>query len=142
MLRRLTFIFALMGLAATSASATHLSDLQGSVLVNNRAVAANIELAPGDRVRVVSGSVRIVYNNGVIINVAPGQTIVVLKKPPEDHVEGAILPPASAETGVFALGGTAASIGMVAGGAAVAGGAGLAVALSQKGTTPPKPLSP
>ena len=82
----------LLAFIATSASATHLSDVQGSVLVNNRTVASNIELAPGDRVRVVSGSARIIYNNDASINVAPGQTIVVLQKGPEDHVEGAILP--------------------------------------------------
>ncbi|MGO9485626.1 MAG: hypothetical protein ACLPX9_13715 [Rhodomicrobium sp.] len=140
MLRVRVFAFLLAALAATSARATHLSDVQGTVLVNNQAVGWNNEVVPGDRVKVVSGSAKIVYDNGASVTVAPGQTVLVLASPPAGPVEGSGSF-GDQGPGLFAAGGTAAAVGYIAGGAAIAGGAGLAVALSSNSSAP-KQLSP
>ncbi len=136
MLRKVIFIFALASLTATGVSAAQLRDLEGKVLVNNQSVGAEIELAPGDRVRVVSGAAKIVYNECAVVNVAPGQTVVVLKHAPENREQ---CPDAAAgtEAGIMAAGGSGVGLGYIAGGAAVAGGAGLAIALSREAATIP-----
>jgi hypothetical protein len=109
---------------ATSANAAHLSDIQGAVLVNNQPVSASAEVAQGDRIKVVNGSAVLVYSSGAAISITSGQTIVVLANPPEQvsMKDGGNLP----------------SPYIYGGALVVAGGAGLAIALSQAG----KPASP
>lgn len=109
---------------ATSANAAHLSDIQGGVFVNNQPVSASAEVAQGDQIKVVKGSAVLVYSNGAAISITSGQTIVVLANPPEQVSmwDGGGLP------GPYVYGGALV----------VAGGAGLAIALSQAS----KPASP
>ncbi len=76
---------------ATGAQAVHLSDVEGSVLVNNKKVAASKDVVAGDRVKVVSGAVKIVYDNGAVVNVTAGQTMVVLQTPPDLPVQASSL---------------------------------------------------
>ncbi len=108
---------------ATSANAAHLSDIQGAVLVNNQPVSASAEVAQGDRIKVVNGSAVLVYSNGAAISITSGQTIVVLANPPEQ---------------VSMKDGDLPSPYIYGGALVVAGGAGLAIALSQAS----KPASP
>ncbi len=108
---------------ATSANAAHLSEIQGAVLVNNQPVSASAEVAQGDRIKVVNGSAVLVYSNGAAISITSGQTIVVLANPPEQ---------------VSMKDGDLPSPYIYGGALVVAGGAGLAIALSQTG----KPASP
>ena len=108
---------------ATNANAAHLSDIQGAVLVNNQPVSASAEVAQGDRIKVVNGSAVLVYSNGAAISITSGQTIVVLANPPEQ---------------VSMKDGDLPSPYIYGGALVVAGGAGLAIALSQTG----KPASP
>jgi len=131
---------AFMGIAATDASAIRLSGVQGSVFVNDQAVQLDVEVVPGDRVKVVSGAANIVYGDNNVVHVAPGQTVVALSSPPADPAQdaGAI---GSMGASIFAAGGTAAAVGYIAGGAAIAGGAGLAVALAN-GASSAQPVSP
>jgi hypothetical protein len=76
---------------------------------------------PGDRIRVVEGSADIVYENGALVTVQPGQTAVVLANAP-------------AATGMtFDISDTA----FVAGGLLIGAGAGLAIALSKNGPASP-----
>ncbi len=108
---------------ATSANAAHLSEIQGAVLVNNQPVSASAEVAQGDRIKVVNGSAVLVYSNGAAISITSGQTIAVLANPPEQ---------------VSMKDGDLPSPYIYGGALVVAGGAGLAIALSQTG----KPASP
>ena len=122
---------AVLAITAASASAAYLTDIQGAVLVNNHEQAGK-EVQPGDRVKAVTGTVKIVYNNGAIVNVSPGQTAVVLANAPERTCPPDGSPRDSKgycpEGGSYSLG-TSATAGLAIG-AAVAGGVGLAVALS------------
>lgn len=86
-----TSIFAAVLTAVTTASVSaadlgasmaDLTDVQGSVFVNNSAVTGNTKLSAGDRVRSVTGSARIIYGNGAAVEVAAGQTVAVLAHPP------------------------------------------------------------
>jgi hypothetical protein len=88
MLRHAIYVFALTCLSATGALAVHLSDVEGSVLVNEKNVEASLDVAPGDRVKAVSGAAKIVYDNGTVVSVPAGQTVVVLQNPPDLPVLG------------------------------------------------------
>ena len=127
-------------MAATNACAAHLSDMQGAVFVNNRAVSANIEVSPGDRVKAVSGSAKIVYDNGTVVQVRTGQLVLVLAPPEKaapEPVSGSL---ERLEPGFLGIGGsTLGAAGLVAAGAV--GGASLAIAQSGN-SGKPKPLSP
>ena len=130
---------------AANAQAAYLSDVQGLVLVNNQPVAANtnIEVVPGDRVKAVSGSVKVVYSNGAIVPVAAGDTLVVLANGPAPTASP--IPTASPSQVSGATGGYKDDSGYsdylyIGGGLAVAGGAGLGVALLlQKQNKPASP---
>lgn len=112
-------------LAATGAMAAFLMDIQGAVLVNDQPVSVGLEVAQGDRVKVVEGSAKLVYANGASVRIPPGQTMVVLSTPPEQASlkdEGWQAPENHEREWV------------------VAGSLGLALALSL--TPKPKPASP
>lgn len=130
MTQKLIIFSVIIAMMTANAQAAYLSDVQGAVLVNNQAVTTSVEVAPGDRVKVVSGSVNIVYSNGAIVPVAPGQTLVVLANPP-----GAPAPATAADSGESNVWQPALYVG---GGLAVAAGVGLALELSQNS----KPASP
>jgi hypothetical protein len=129
MLRTSIAGLAIAAIAVTSAFATHLSEVQGTALVNKKAAGANTELHPGDRVKAVSGSAKIIYDNGAVVKVASGRTVVVLSNPPE-------IPHVGTEAGAL----DSPDFGYIAAGAAVAGGAGLAILLSSQHNG--QPLSP
>jgi hypothetical protein len=122
-------IIVALTVTAATAQAADLTDVKGSVLVNNQAVSADVTVAPGDRIKAISGSAKIVYSNGMAVKVAPGQMAVVLRTPPEASLAGASLS-GNSEDGFAA-----------AGGAAIAGAAGLTAAFSNTSGSP-KPLSP
>ncbi len=92
---------------------------QGSGFVQ---AADNIELLPGERIRVVSGTVSISYENGCSVGINTGQVAVVLSTPPACGQTNEI--PQTA---------------LVIGGLAIAGGIGGGIALSQKGGKPASP---
>ncbi len=102
-------ILAVIGaMMATSASAAHLGDVQGAVLVNNQPVYASVDVAQGDRIKVVKGSATLVYSNGAAVPIASGQTLVVLAKAPEPMPanDGGLLP-ADGHEGEMIIAGTA-----------------------------------
>lgn len=107
-----------------SASAAHLSDVQGAVFVNNQPVSASVEVVQGDRIKAVKGSATLVYSNGTAVPVTPGETVVVLASAPEpvSMNDGDLLPPPNNNEAALA----------------VAGGVGLVVALS----VATRPVSP
>jgi hypothetical protein len=67
---------------ALGAQAAHLDNVQGTVLVNRgsgfRAAGQDVELNPGDRVKVVSGTADIVYDHCRTVTVSRGQIILVV----------------------------------------------------------------
>ena len=125
MIRHTICVIALACLTATGAQAVHLSDVEGSVLVNNKKIAASKDVVAGDRVKVVSGAVKIVYDNGAVVNVAAGQTMVVLQTPPDLPVQASSSKDADVGIG-FGLGDT----GLLLGGALIAGGGAAAAAVT------------
>jgi hypothetical protein len=117
MLGKLIILGGIAVAMATSASAAYLSDIEGAVLVNNQPVSASLELAQGDRVKVVKGSANLVYSNGATVRIAAGQTLVVLANPLEQlSMNDGGLEPLNDNMAGLAL---------------AAGGAGLAVVLSR-----------
>ncbi len=131
MTRKLVSAAIIIAMAATNAHAAYLSDIQGAVLVNNQPVTSNVEVAPGDRVKAITGSVKVVYNNGTAVPVTAGETVVVLASdlsPSASYSESSkdsVIPDNSAYY-------------IVGGGLVVAGGVGLGIWLSQSS----KPASP
>ncbi len=107
-------------MAVTNANAAYLSDIQGAVLVNNEPAKGNTEVSPGDRVKALTGSVKVVYNNGTAVPVTAGETVVVLANAPGSSTS-------------YKDGGEPDGIptGYIVGGVVVAGAVGLAIALSQ-----------
>lgn len=67
-------------MAIGNAQAAYLSDIQGAVLVNNQPAKGDTQVSPGDRVKALTGSVKVVYNNGAVVPVTAGQTVVVLSE--------------------------------------------------------------
>ncbi len=67
-------------------NAALLTNVQGTVTVNRGAGFAPASggsiIAPGDRVRVAEGSAEIVYDNGCVVKLGPGQVVAVLYTPP------------------------------------------------------------
>ncbi len=128
-------LFALIGvasmtLASVAASAATLDSIQGEVLVNRgggyEVVNGPTELKPGDSAMAnPGGSAQVVYADGSVVPVQPGSVVTV------------------GETATAAGGGLSTST-LVVGGLVVAGGVGLAVALSNKGSDSKddKPASP
>jgi hypothetical protein len=129
MLRHAVCVFALACLTAAGAQAVHLSDVEGSVLVNNQKVAANKDVTPGDRVKAVSGAAKIVYDNGAVVTVAAGQTVMVLQTPPDPPVQASS--PKDPDNGYMAI--DSGDTGLLLGGAILAGGGAAAIALTNTG---------
>jgi hypothetical protein len=126
MLRKLIFSLVLAG-SLTSAQAAQLN-VEGTVLLNRgdgfQPVPSNIEVKPGDRIRVVQGSARIVYPNCYAVNLNTDQMAVVLANPP------------ASDCGVFRSGGLKDGVAgvdsttlIVGGGLLIGGGIGLTVLL-------------
>ncbi len=123
MFRKLIIPVLIAAAMATSAKAAFLTDIKGAVLVNGQAVTASLQVAQGDRIKVVDGSASLVYGNGATVPVASGQTLAVLATPPkrEPMTDESLQPQNGYE-----------------GGLVLAGGVGLAIVLSQVG----QPASP
>ena len=118
-------------MAIGNAQAAYLSDIQGAVLVNNQPAKGDTQVSPGDRVKALTGSVKVVYNNGAVVPVTAGQTVVVLAS---NSNSSAPPPPANTgNSGIFDDSNT-----LIIGGLVVAGGIGLGIALSQNNS----PASP
>jgi hypothetical protein len=70
-----------------------VADSQASVLINRgdgfQPAQGGTVVAPGDRVRVISGSASIVYDNGYAVRVGAGQMVAVLQSPPNSGSETA-----------------------------------------------------
>jgi hypothetical protein len=115
----------------TGAQAVHLSDMDGPVLINGKKVAVSSNVVAGDRVKAVSGSVKIVYDNGAVVSVPKGQTVVVLQTPPDPPVQSSNA--GSMESGL----GFSATDGIVAAGGVGAIGVGVGV-----GSSNSNPVSP
>jgi len=126
MARKLVSAAVIMAMMATNAHAAYLSDIQGAVLVNNQPVTSNIEVTPGDRVKAVTGSVKVVYNNGTTVPVTVGETVVVLAN--NVSPSGTYRDVSEPDYSTY----------YIVGGLVVAGGVGLGIALSQNN----KPKSP
>ncbi|MGO9483936.1 MAG: hypothetical protein ACLPX9_05050 [Rhodomicrobium sp.] len=123
MFRKLIIPVLITAAMATSARAAFLTDIKGAVLVNGQPVAKTLQVAQGDRIKVVNGSASLVYSSGATVRVASGQTLAVLATPPKRELmtDESSQPQDGYE-----------------GGLVVAGGVGLAIVLSQVG----KPASP
>lgn len=117
-------------LFATNAAAVTLSNVEGTVSVNQgsgfQPASIGTALSSGDRVRASSsGSANIVYDNGCSTRVAPSQVAVVLATPPAcqggslKDGGGAAFAPAGIGTDTLLVGGLV-----------VGAGVGIAVALS------------
>ncbi len=124
-------------LASVAAEAAMLDLIQGEVLVNRGGgyedVNGPTELKPGDLVIAnPGGSAQVVYADGSIVPVQPGTVVTV----------GESAAAAAAEA--TAAAGSLSTSTLVVGGLVVAGGVGLAVALSNKGSDSKddKPASP
>jgi hypothetical protein len=92
MVRRLISSLIIASLFATGAEAAMLvADSQASILVNRgdgfQPAQSGTVVAPGDRVRVISGSASIVYDNGYAVKVGAGQMVAVLQSPPNSGGE-------------------------------------------------------
>jgi hypothetical protein len=117
-------------LFATNAAAVTLSNVEGTVSVNQgngfQPASIGTTLSSGDRVRAsANGSANIVYDNGCSTRVAPSQVAVVLATPPA--CQGASLK----DGGAAAFG--PAGFGtdtLLVGGLLVGAGVGVAVAVS------------
>jgi hypothetical protein len=118
-------------LAAASAQAAQLTNVQGNVQVNNgggfKPVAGFAEVSPGDRIKVVNGSADIIYGNGCTVKIRQGQVVAVLWNAP--GCGGGLKDGPAAEAGL-------STETAVIGGVAIAAGAGLAVALSNDPASP------
>ena len=90
MVRKTISIALIASLAATGAQAALLTNVQGAVTVNRGygygPAGTGGVITPGDRVRAPEGSADIVYDNGCIVRVDPGQTVIVLSPPPACHI--------------------------------------------------------
>jgi hypothetical protein len=104
-----------------------LKHFEGSVQVNGETVTADKDVVAGDRVKVLSGAAKIVYDNGAIVNIGAGQTAVVLQTPPDPPVQASNS--GSDADNCFSSSDPKCVLGVLAGGA----GVGLAVALSGAG---------
>ncbi len=133
MLRNAISITVIMMLMAASAQAAHLANVTGTVLINRgdgfRPIAGGVEVSPGDRIRAGAGSADIVYDNGCAAPVGPGEVVVVLLTPPACK---------GARDGFSAFAGPSPET-LIIGGLTIAGGAGLAVALSEGTSHPASP---
>ncbi len=130
--RKTISIALIASLAATSAQAALLTNVQGGVAVDRgygfSPAGANSVIAPGVRVRTGEGSADIVYENGCTVKVAPGQTVIVLGSPP----------PCREAAGASTVG--VSDNALYLGGAlAVGGGVAAAVLLSQSNSSPASP---
>ncbi len=134
MARKSISVAVIAALMASSAQAALLTNVQGTVTVNQGngyiPAASGSVVAPGDRVRVGEGSAGIVYENGCAQTVGPGQTVLVLYAAPDCN--GGLKDGAAVETGV-------PTETLVIGGLVVGGAVAAAVVLTQ-GTS--KPASP
>jgi hypothetical protein len=129
--RKAILAAAALALMTGGASAAYLSGGHGSVLVNGQPVPANAELVPGDRVKAVSAQVKIVYANGAVDIVNPGQTAVVRQNAADVRVvtpEGSSGPASPQTSSGFGIDTTVALIG--AGVVATGVGVGLLIANS------------
>jgi hypothetical protein len=118
---------------ASSHGAT-LSNVEGAVSVNqgNGFVPAvnGATAGPGDRVRTQKGSsVKIVYENGAVVNVGPIQVVLVRSTPPAGA--RGIANPAIEASPEFSP--------LLAGGLFIGAGAGLVTALSNSSNKPASP---
>lgn len=131
--RRAISVALISGIMLSTAQAAHLADVQGTVLVDYglgfHAVAGNAALGPGDRVRAEHGSAVIVYDGCNAVPVAPGQTVAVVWNPPCSKMGFS----EHSGTGFSELPAST----YVLGGVAIAGGVGLAVALSSSSNGSP-----
>lgn len=134
MTRRTILAVAALAMFGTQVSAAHLGDIRGSVLINNQPAAANMELAPGDRITVESGEATIIYGNGATASIRAGQTAVVRTNAPVPYSmkDGPGTDPYVADDDT--------DMGLVVGGTILLG-AGLAIALSHQSSSPNQ-LSP
>jgi hypothetical protein len=126
MVRKTISIALIASLAATGAQAALLTNVQGVVTVDHgygyAPAGTGSVVAPGERVRAGEGSADVVYDNGCIVKVDPGRTMVVLSPPPACHVASEI-----ATSPAYLVGGAVA----------IGGGVAAAILLSQS-----KPASP
>jgi hypothetical protein len=126
MVRKTISIALIASLAATGAQAALLTNVQGAVTVDrgygSAPAGSGSVIAPGERVRAREGSADIVYDNGCIVKVDPGQTMVVLSPPPACHIASEV-----ATSPIYLAGGAVA----------IGGGVAAAILLSQT-----KPASP
>jgi hypothetical protein len=127
-------IAVIMAMMAGGAQASYLSSVEGTVLVNSgagfRPASGNMSLAPGDRVKVVSGSASIVYDNGCSVLVGANQVVAVLSSPPACG--------GSLKEGGLKDGPAEDNTTLLVGGLVIAGGIGTAIALAENH----KPASP
>ncbi len=126
MVRKTISIALIASLAATGAQAALLTNVQGAVTVDrgygSAPAGSGSVIAPGERVRAREGSADIVYDNGCIVKVDPGQTMVVLSPPPACHIASEV---------------STSPVYLVGGAVAIGGGVAAAILLSQT-----KPASP
>ena len=117
-MRRVVSFALASAMMASAAQAAHLANVQGKVFVNYgqgyQPATGNAALGPGDRVKAGEGSAVIVYEGCASQTVEPGQTVVVVASPPCAPIGMGGLPQST----------------LIIGGVAIAGGVGLAVALS------------
>ena len=128
-------------LFATNAAAVTLSNVEGTVSVNQgsgfQPASIGTTLSSGDRVRAsASGSANIVYDNGCSTRVAPSQVAVVLATPPA--CQGGSLKDGGA---AFAPAGIGTDT-LLVGGLVVGAGVGIAVALSNNNSNTNYQVSP
>ena len=115
MLRKPIAIALIASLAVSGAEAALLTNIQGRVTVNHgygyEPAGAGGTVGPGDRVHAGDGSADIVYENGSIVNVGSGQTVIVLSTAPANAV-GSQTPDTLtyAAGGMLTAGGVAAAI--------------------------------
>ncbi|MGO9485294.1 MAG: hypothetical protein ACLPX9_12020 [Rhodomicrobium sp.] len=134
MVRKTISIALVASLAATSAQAALLTNVEGGVSVDRgygfAPAGASSVIAPGVRIRTGEGSADIVYENGCTVKVAPGQTVIVLGSPPPCR-EAAGAPAGGVSENALYLGGALA----------VGGGAAAAILLTQSNSSS-RPASP
>jgi hypothetical protein len=130
------FLFLAATLPMTlGAEAAHLDNIQGIVLVNRgsgfQPPVQDVELNPGDRVKVVSGTADIVYDRCRTVTVGKGQVIMVVSYAVTNGTcTGGYKDVAAAEPAV-------SSDLLIVGGLIAGGGVGLGVGLSHNDPASP-----
>jgi hypothetical protein len=116
---KLTTIAVIAGLITSNAEAALLTNIQGFVTLNHgdgfQPAMPQAVILPGDRVRTGQGSADLVYDNGCVVKIGPGQMVAVLNTAPVCSDGGSKDGGTGISTGTLLVGGLLVGGGIAAG---------------------------